>query len=210
MNISPEQYFEGLYGRDADLERVTASLRDAGLRDISVAPGYGRLLTFLVSVSGAKSVLEIGAFGGYSGICLARGLPEDGRLVSLELKQQFAELARANLTAAGLGHKAEYRVGEARSGLERLEQLGQRFDFFFIDADKENYPYYMEACIRLANPGAVLAADNTLLRGRTLDENKQGPAVRAIRQFNRDIVRNPRLTGVHLPAFDGLALAIID
>ncbi len=204
---TPDRYFDDLYENDKDLERVTGRLREEGMRDISVAAGYGRLLTFLVAASGSRLALEIGAFGGYSGICLARGLPEDGRLVSLELKREYAEMARSHLTAAGLGDKAEYRVGEASASLEALKKEGARFDFFFIDADKENYPVYLEACIGLANRGAIIAADNTLLRGKTIDETKQGPSVRAIRHFNRIIARDERLQGVHLPAYDGLALA---
>jgi len=207
MEWTADTYFDGLYERDPDLDRVTDRLSEAGMRDISVAAGYGRLLTFLVAASGAKRALEIGAFGGYSGICLTRGLPADGRLVSLELKPDFAKLAHTNLEAAGLGDKVEYLVGEAAVSLEKLMSEGARFDFFFIDADKENYPRYLEACIELANPGAIIAADNTLLRGKTIDENKQGPSVRAIRHFNRTIARDERLQGVHLPAYDGLALA---
>ncbi len=207
MERTPESYFDALYETDADLERVAERLREAGMRDISVAAGYGRLLTLLVSASGAVNALEIGALGGYSGICLARGLPAKGKLVSLELKSEYAELAKANLTAAGHGDKVEYLVGEAAANLRQLKESGASFDFFFIDADKENYPLYLEACLELANPGAIIAADNTLLRGKTIDPAKQGPSVQALRQFNLTIARDARLQGVHLPAYDGLALA---
>ncbi|MFC4596758.1 class I SAM-dependent methyltransferase [Cohnella hongkongensis] len=207
MERTPETYFDGLYESDADLDRVGKRLREAGMRDISVAAGYGRLLTLLVTVSGAKRALEIGALGGYSGICLARGLGADGKLVSLEIHREYAELALANMRDAGLGDRVEYRVGDASASLDRLKEEGEKFDFFFIDADKENYPLYLEACIELANDGAIIAADNTLLRGKTIDDARQGPSVRAIRQFNLAIARDARLQGVHLPAFDGLALA---
>jgi len=204
---TPETYFDELYEPDPELERVAESIKEAGMPEISVAPGYGRLLTLLVSATGARDALEIGALGGYSGICLARGLPAGGKLVSLELKPEYAELASANLRAAGHGDKAEYRIGEAAESLAKLREEGASFDFFFIDADKGNYPFYLEACIGLARPGAILAADNTLLRGKTLDGTKQGPSVLALRQFNRTIAQDERLQGVHLPAFDGLALA---
>ncbi len=106
-------------------------------------------------MSGAQKVLEIGALGGYSGICLARGLDAEGRLTSLELKDDYAQLAHRHLTEAGLGDKVEYRVGEALDSLKLLEEEGRRFDFFyFIDADKGNYPNYLEYAIRLSNPGA--------------------------------------------------------
>jgi caffeoyl-CoA O-methyltransferase len=209
MSVSPDQYFDGLYDKDEDLERVIASIRKAGMPEISVAQGYGRLLTFLISLSRSSSVLEIGALGGYSGICLARSLPAGGRLVSLELNQEYADLARSNMEDAGLGEKVEYVVGDASDSLAELIGQEARFDFFFIDADKENYPRYLEECIKLANDGAIIAADNTLLRGKTIDELKQGPSVLAMRRFNQMIAQDPRLMGVHLPAFDGLALARI-
>ncbi|MFC5471763.1 O-methyltransferase [Cohnella suwonensis] len=204
-----ERYFEELYDKDEDLLRVEGSIKEAGMPEISVASGYGRLLTLLVSATGAKSALEIGALGGYSGICLARGLPEGGKLVSLELKQSYADLAAANLAEAGYGNTAHYIVGDASESLNKLMAEGEKFDFFFIDADKENYPRYLETCIALANDGAIVAADNTLLRGRTLDEVKQGPSVVAVRQFNAMIAKDKRLQGVHLPAYDGLAIARI-
>ncbi|WP_256760035.1 O-methyltransferase [Cohnella sp. WQ 127256] len=207
MGVQPDQYFDDLYGNDSELERVKESIREAGMPDISVAPGYGRLLTLLITLTQARSVLEIGALGGYSGICLARGLPQDGKLVSLELRQEYADIARSNMVASKLESYVDYRVGDASVSLEKLMKEAARFDFFFIDADKENYPQYLEACIGLANKGAIIAADNTLLRGRTIDDNKQGPSVLAVRQFNRMIAQDPRLMGVHLPAYDGLALA---
>ena len=129
-------------------------------------------MTLLVRMSGAKKVLEIGALGGYSGICLARGLHEEGKLLSLEINAEFADTARAHLEAAGLGHKVEYRIGDAKETLRELEQEGETFDFFFIDADKAAYPFYLEMALKLAEPGAVIVADNTLMRGKTVDPNQ--------------------------------------
>lgn len=205
----PEVYFESLFPEDRELARIEESIRERGMPEISVEPAYGRLLTLLAAATGAKAALEIGALGGYSGVCLARGLRAGGTLTSLELKPEYAELARANLAAAGFADKVEMIVGNAADSLEKLEADGRKFDFFFIDADKENYPAYLEWAIRLAEPGAVIAADNTLLRGRTLNPDKQGPAVRAMREFNRRIAQDERLIGAHLPAFDGLALAMV-
>jgi caffeoyl-CoA O-methyltransferase len=205
--MTPEDYFESLYAEDEDLARVTEAIERHDMPSISVAPGYGRLLTFLVATAGASRVLEIGALGGYSGICLARGMPADGLLTSLELKGDYAETAKRNVLAAGYGSNVEYKVGDARESLRALNEEGRRFDFFFIDADKENYPVYLEWAIRLAAPGAIIAADNTLLRGKTVDSRKLGPSVLAIREFNRIIAQDQRLQGVHLPAYDGLALA---
>ncbi|MFC3802132.1 O-methyltransferase [Cohnella sp. GCM10012308] len=207
--VSPEAYLDGLFDEDADLVRVRESIRERGMPDISVAPGYGRLLTMLVAAARCKAVLEIGALAGYSGICLARGLNEGGKLTSLELKPEYAELATANIAEAGYGGCAEMIVGDALASLDKLMASGRRFDFFFIDADKENYPNYLERAIGLAAPGAIIAADNTLLRGRTLNDAKQGPAVQAVREFNRRLATDPRLLGTHLPSYDGLALFMV-
>jgi caffeoyl-CoA O-methyltransferase len=209
MELSPGQYFDQLFSQDTDLERVIEVIQSSGMPAISIAPGYGRLLTFLITLSKARNVLEIGALGGYSGICLARGLPQDGKLVSLELRQDYADIAKTNLTAAGLGNLVQYVVGDASASLAKLRAQGEHYDFFFIDADKESYPHYLKQCIRLANNGAIIAADNTLLGGKTADPDKQGPSVLAMREFNRLIAQDSRLTGVHLPAYDGLALAIV-
>ncbi|WP_261301919.1 O-methyltransferase [Paenibacillus andongensis] len=205
--ITAESYMEGLYEEDTVLERVKEVIRTQNMPEISIAPGYGRLLTMLVTMIGATKVLEIGALGGYSGICLARGLKEGGKLISLELKQEFADVAKQNLTEAGLGELVEYRIGEALIHLNELLEQGERFDFFFIDADKVNYPNYLELAIKLANPGAIIAGDNTLMRGKVVDANQTKAAVQAMRTFNQLVATDPRLESTILPAYDGLALA---
>ncbi|MEK4853225.1 O-methyltransferase [Paenibacillus sp. FSL H7-0756] len=204
-----EEYSEQLYTEDELLLQVKAAIAAAGMPEVSIAPGYGRLLTMLVTLSRSANLLEIGALGGYSGICLCRGLTQEGRLTSLELKAEYAELAQSHLQQAGFGDRVEYRIGPALDSLKLLEAQGNRYDFFFIDADKENYPNYLEYAIRLASPGAIIAGDNIFLRGRTLNTEKNGPAVQAMRRFNEMIAGDPRLTSTLLPAYDGLALAMV-
>lgn len=204
-----ESYLEQLYPADPAVDRIKERIRAQGMPDISVPEGYGRLLTMLARLSHAKDALEIGALGGYSGYCILRGLEPGGRLVSLELRQDYADLAKHNLTEAGFGEQVEYRVGEALHSLAELEREGARYDLFFIDADKENYPAYLEYAIRLARPGALIAGDNLMLRGRTLNPDKQGPSVQAMRAFNAAIAQDERLLSTLLPAYDGLALAIV-
>lgn len=204
---TPEQYSEELYLKDEVLEQVRQSILESGLNDVSIETGYGRLLTLLVMSSGAKSILEIGALGGYSGICLARGLQGKGKLLSLELKEANAQLAKSNLEKAGYGTTADYMIGPALDSFKELESRGERFDFFFIDADKENYPNYLEYAISLSLPGALIVGDNTFLRGRTLNSDKNGPSVLAMRKFNEMIARDERLISAFLPSYDGLALA---
>ncbi|MNC36528.1 putative O-methyltransferase [compost metagenome] len=207
MMTHEEEYIESLYAPDPELEHVKDALRELGVHDISVAPGYGRLLTLLVRLSGAKHALEIGALGGYSGICIARGLAEGGSLCSLELEPDYANLAKRNLEFAGLGNMAEFRTGEALDRMKELQQEGRRFDFIFIDADKGNYPDYLELAISLSNPGGLIAADNLFLRGKTFKETSQGRSATQVRLFNQRIAADPRLECAVLPAFDGLAIA---
>jgi len=209
MKISDEQYVESLYMEDDDLARVKAGLAAHGMPDISVHDGYGRLLTLLVAMSGASRLLEIGALGGYSGICLVRGLKGEGSLVSLELLPNYAEVAQAHMNAAGLGDKVTYIIGDAKESLTKLKEAGRTFDFFFIDADKEGYPVYLNEAIALAEPGAVIVGDNILLRGRTTNMDKQGPSVQAVRSFNEAIASDERLISTILPGYDGLAIAIV-
>ncbi|MFD0586634.1 O-methyltransferase [Paenibacillus sp. GCM10027627] len=202
-----EQYIDSLYKQDEELGRVKEGIASRGMPSISIADGYGRLLTMLVRMTGASKLLEIGALGGYSGICLARGLKEGGSLLSLELLPEYAEVAREHVESAGLGDKVGYRTGDAKESLALLKEEGKTFDFFFIDADKEGYPIYLDYAIELAEPGALIIADNILLRGRTTDEAKQGPSVRAVRSFNERIANDERLESTILPGYDGIAIA---
>jgi len=204
---TPESYLDSLYEIDETLERVKQSIRELDMPDISVAPAYGKLLTLLIRMSGARSALEIGALAGYSGVCIARGLPKDGKLVSLELRPDFAELAQRNLQEAGFGELVEYRVGEALTYLEQMRSSQEKFDFFFIDADKANYGHYLNYAVELSKPGAIIVADNLLMRGKTLDPSVTKASVQAIRAFNRQVAAHPKLESVMLPAFDGLAIA---
>ncbi|SDJ87648.1 Predicted O-methyltransferase YrrM [Paenibacillus sp. OK060] len=207
MNLTPDEYVNQLFQEDDLLLKVKEAIRSNGMPEVSVAAAYGRLLTFLAKTSKAEAVLEIGVLGGYSGICLARGLSDGGTLTSLELKEQYAAMARGHLEEAGFADKVEYRIGPAADSLEQLAQEGRTFDFFFIDADKENYPVYLDYAIKLARPGAVIVGDNCFLRGRTLNSDKQGPAVLAVRRFNEQMASDPRLVTTMLPDYDGLALA---
>lgn len=204
-----EKYVDGLIGKDDQLDRVLEQIRHHHMPEISIKPAYGRLLTMLVQLRGANRVLEIGALGGYSSICLARGLTPGGTVTSLELLPAYAEVARHNVTEAGFGAQIDYIVGDAKASLANLHDAGRSFDFFFIDADKEGYPIYLDWALKLATPGAVIVGDNTLLHGRIANLDKQGPSVQAMRTFNERIIHDDRLLGTMLPGFDGLAIAVV-
>jgi predicted O-methyltransferase YrrM len=210
--MDAERYATELIHEDDALQRVREKIAEHGMPQISINPVYGRLLTLLVATSGAREVLEIGALGGYSGICLARGLSSGGRLVSRERDADYARFAEQNVRDAGLGGRItlEYRVGDAHESLAALRHERHRFDFFFIDAEKEGYPAYLDAALTIARPGALIVADNAIYHGRVLDPADGSDATRAMRDFNRELMTHPRLTAVILPAFDGLALARVN
>lgn len=203
------QYINELFAQSDDiLEKVLGSIREKGMKSISVSPASGKLLTMLVAISGAKRVLEIGALGGYSGICLARGFGEEGHLTSLELQEEYADLAKSNLEMAGFGGQTAYRTGPALDSLNKLKEEGKTFDFFFIDADKGNYRHYLDGCIELAEPGALITADNVLAGGSVADtEVEPRGFTDKMKDFNEYVAGHPRLESVLLPIGDGITLS---
>lgn len=205
--MNSEQYVESLIQNDPILEKVKEGIRQEGMPEISIAPGFGQLLTLLVRMTQAKRILEIGALGGYSGICLARGLSEGGKLISLDMNAQFAAVAERHLVMAELGHMVEYRIGDASASLQQLEEEGAKFDFVFIDADKGGYPHYLDKAIDMAASGSIIVGDNTLMHGKSMNPNENSPSVIAMRQFNERMTSDPRLEGMIIPAYDGLAIA---
>jgi predicted O-methyltransferase YrrM len=194
-------------------EALEAALRESereGLPAINVSATEGRLLQMLVEISGTRKILEIGTLGGYSAIHFARALPPDGTLLSLELDEHHAEVARRNVGRAGLSEKVEIRVGDARRSLEGLVQGGEGpFDLIFIDADKEGYPEYLDWSLRLSRPGTLILGDNAIREGSVMDPDD--PMSRAMREFNEKLAKDPRLSGIVLPLIrdriDGLAIA---
>ena len=206
-----DSYVEGLFAPpDPALEDALRRSRETGLPEINVSPNGGKLLQLLVEISGARRVLEIGTLGGYSTIHLARAFPEDGSLVSLEVDEHHAEVARENIAGAGLGDRVEVRVGDARVLLARMvEDEEGPFDLTFIDADKASYPEYLEWSLRLSRPGSLILADNVIRGGSVL--NPKDESARATREFNEALANDPRLSALVLPLIrerlDGLAIA---
>lgn len=202
-------YIDAVFTKqDALLEEVIASIEENGMPAISVSPSSGKLLTMLTTISGAENVLEIGALGGYSGICLARGLGSEGKLTSLELEERYATLASNNLTKAGFGNQVSYMTGAALQSLEKLVDENQRFDFFFIDADKENYENYLDYCIRLADSGAVIVTDNVLAGGSVVDQGaKPKRYTELMKTFNETVANHPQLESLLIPIGDGLTIS---
>jgi caffeoyl-CoA O-methyltransferase len=185
--------------------------RRAGLPEIHVSPNEGKLLQLLAEIAGARCILEIGTLGGYSAINLARGMAEEGRLISLEIDERHAEVARKNIERAGLAERVEIRVGDARELLAKIAESEEGpFDLVFIDADKGGYPDYLEWALRLSRPGSLILGDNTIWGGAIIDP--QDESTRAIHEFNEKIAEDPRLSAIVLPLMresmvDGLAIS---
>ncbi|MCY9549290.1 O-methyltransferase [Lysinibacillus xylanilyticus] len=196
------------YKQDAILEEVITSIEENGMPAISVSASSGKLLSMLVSMTGAKNILEVGALGGYSGICLARGFGSDGKLTSLELEEKYAQLAYSNLAKAGFGEQVTYITGPALQSLEKLVQSNERFDFFFIDADKDNYENYLNYCVKLANPDAIIVTDNVLAAGSVADPNaKPKRYTELMKKFNVAVANHPQLESIIMPIGDGMTLS---
>lgn len=214
--IAVEEFLSDLVVRpDSSLKRAVASALEAGLPPIEVSPNAGKLLKLLVQLSGARRVLEIGTLAGFSTIWMAQGLPDGGKLITCEYLPRHAEVARANVDAAGLGHKVEIRVGPALETLQSLLDEGaEPFDFVFIDADKENDAHYLDWAIRLGRPGTTVVLDNAVWEGAVLDPARDTDNAPGIVSALQMMGQDPRLDGtviqtVGAKGWDGFALALV-
>ena len=210
-----DRYLSGLLvPPDPALEGALKASTQAGLPEIAVSPVQGMLLHLMARAQGAQRILEIGTLGGYSTIWLARALPADGRLVTLEMDPRHAEVARANLERAGVGDRVEVRVGPAVEMLPKLAAEGHRFDFVFIDADKVGYPEYFEWSLALAHRGTMIVADNVVRDGEVKDAKSQDASVQAVRRMLEKIAAQPRVKGtvmqtVGSKGYDGFAIVLV-
>lgn len=211
-----DDYIAGhLLGDDPGLDAALAANAAAGLPAIDVSAVQGKMLHLLALGTGARRILEVGTLGGYSTIWLARALPEGGHLVTLELDPHHAEVACANLCRAGMADKVEVRVGPAVEALDAMIAGGEApFDFIFVDADKEGYPDYLSAAMRLSRPGTMIVFDNVVREGGILDPNHPDPRVQGTRALFEAMAAEPRLSAtavqtVGAKKWDGFALALV-
>lgn len=198
---------------DPVLDAVLDANEAAGLPHIDVSPHQGKFLHLLARLMQARRILEIGTLGGYSTICLARALPADGRLLTLELEPHHAEVARTNVARAGLSSLVEIRVGPAMTTLEGL--TGEIFDLIFIDADKDSYPEYVAQALRLSRRGTAIVCDNVVRKGAIVDSGRTDPRVAGVRRMFEQISGDPRLDATTLQTvgskgYDGLLIAIVN
>ena len=188
---------------DEVLDRVRAETGEMPDAAMQVSPDQGALLTFLARLTGAKNALEVGTFTGYSAICIARGLPDGGRLTCLEVDADFAAIAQRNIEAAGVGDKVEVRIGPAKGALEAMPAEPE-FDLAFVDADKQSYPAYYELVLERVRQGGLILFDNMLQRGRVLTRETENAAV--VDDLNRAIKADERVDMAMTISADGLTL----
>jgi predicted O-methyltransferase YrrM len=199
--FAPEDELLGALREEADR---------TGLPPTAISPDAGRFLQVLLRAVAARRVLEVGTLGGYSAIWMARALPADGRLITVEREESHATLAERYIARAALASVVEVRRGRALDVLPSLD--GQEFDLVFLDADRSPLATYFEWAVRLARPGGVIVVHNALLGGRVATAESRGDDddVRVVRDLNARIAVDPRVASILVPAYDGFLVAIVD
>jgi predicted O-methyltransferase YrrM len=210
-----DQYIsDRLVFQDAALDAALEKSHAAGLPAINVAPNQGKFLHLLARIRGATSILEVGTLGGYSTIWLARALPANGHLISLEIDPKNAEVARENLAHAGVTN-AEVRVGRAVDSMKKLHDENHGpFDLIFIDADKPSNPDYFAWSLKLSKSGSVIIIDNVVRGGKVVDAKSGDPNVEGVRRMNDLIAAEPRVSATAIQTvgskgYDGFAIALV-
>ncbi|MDZ8107378.1 MAG: O-methyltransferase [Nostoc sp. DedQUE12a] len=200
---------------DSVLDAALEASAVAGLPPHNVSPNQGKLLLLLAQLQGARTILEIGTLGGYSTIWLARALPSNGYLITLEADAKHAEVAQNNIARAGLSDVVELRLGQALSTLPQLAAEGRGpFDLIFIDADKPNNPDYLAWALKLSRRGSLIIADNVVRNGAVIDTASNDASVQGVRRFNELLASEPRVSTTALQTvgskgYDGFAIALV-
>jgi predicted O-methyltransferase YrrM len=200
---------------DAEVEAAVTASTEAGLPEIAVSPTQGKLLHLLATLTGARRILEVGTLGGYSTIWLARALPSDGLLVSLEVDPHHAQVARENIDRAGLDSKVEIVLGPAIDTLRELSaERNEAFDLVFIDADKQNNPEYFDFAVRLGRPGTLIIVDNVVRDGAVVEVDSSDPAVEGTRRLHEQVGADARVGATAIQTvgstgYDGFLMAVV-
>jgi len=211
-----DDYFDdALVPSDPVLDAALAAGEEAGLPRIGVAPNQGKMLQLLARTQGARRILEVGTLAGYSTIWLARALPADGILITLEIDPKHAEVARANIERAGFGDRVALRLGPALATLPKIAAEGRTFDMVFIDADKPANADYFTWAVELSRPGTLIVVDNVVRRGEVIDPGRDDPDVVGVRRLNDVIRADPRVTALAIQTVgrkghDGFVLARVE
>ena len=207
LNEELYQYIVDTFTEEDDiLKSVIKETEEKHFPMIQVSPENGKFLQLMIRMISAKRVLEVGTLTGYSAVWMARGLPEDGKLKTLEIEAKHAEVARKYIQKAGLDKKAEVLVGDALELMNKLSR--EKFDFVFIDADKERYPLYLEKALSMTNEGGIICADNTLRDGEIVSK-KPDKGTQGVQIFNRMMANDKRLYSLLVPISDGVTVGLV-
>src|SRR5690625_660282 len=211
-----DAYFDDkLHISDETTQAILHKNEEEGLQSIEIASAHGKMLYLMAKMSGAKTILEIGTHGGFSTVWLARALPEDGRLATFEAKQRHARVAEENIAAAGFADRVEIFEGDATKTLRVLKKRGfETFDFIFIDANKDNYPEYLEWALELSRSGTVIVADNVVRKGRIIEEDTDKKNIPHLRKFidllsGDDRIEATAIQTVGDKGYDGFLMAMV-
>jgi caffeoyl-CoA O-methyltransferase len=211
-----DEYITGLFEQeDSSLIATEQSIKESNIPPISISPNQGKFLQMLARLCHAKKILEIGTLAGYSTIWLARALPKDGKLITLEYEPLHARVAQKNIDSAGLSSVVEIREGKGIDLLPKLVEEGAGpFDMIFIDADKPPYKEYFDWSLKLSRPGTLIIADNVIREGKVLNDKNTDEMVTGVKRFNAALAVNPAVTAtiiqtVGAKEHDGMALAIV-
>ena len=214
---SVDHYISNLLGHEDDaLIAATRSLKEAGMPAISISPNQGKFLQVLALLCNAKNILEMGTLAGYSTIWMARALPKDGKLITLEFDPKHAAVAQKNIERAGVAGQVQIKTGKALDILPQLHAEGAGpFDMIFIDADKPPYAEYFEWALKLSRPGTLIVVDNVIRDGKVLDENSTDAAVNGAQRFNKVLGASSAVTAtilqmVGVKEYDGMAIAVVN
>lgn len=199
---------------DKVLKETESSIVENGMPEHSVSPNQGQFLYLLAKMCKAKNIIEIGTLGAYSTICLGRAIDGFGKVISIEIEKDFAEVARRNIEKAGLTNSVEIKTGKALEILNQIDLKGEPVDLLFMDADKPNYIAYFEWALKNARKGTLIIADNVIRDGKVLDENSTDEKVIAVRAYNQMLAENNEVTSsilqqVGIKGYDGIAISLV-
>lgn len=201
---------------DEVLKQAIVSLEKENIPQISISANQGKFLQVMAKLVKAKRILELGTLGGYSTIWMARALPGEGKLISLELDPKHAAVAQKNIIDANVADKVEIRIGKGLDLLKRMiEEKEQPFDMIFIDADKPPYAEYFGLALKLSRPGTLIIADNVIREGKILDNNSKDEMVKGVHRFNKVLGNTPTVTATIIQTVgskehDGMALVVVN
>jgi len=210
-----DTYFNvALLPADPVFDQILSANTKAGLPAHDVAPNQGQFLSLLLQIQGARRILEIGTLGGYSTVWMARALPADGQIISLEVDPTHARVAMENIQNAGFAEQVEIRIGPALDSLAALATENDPFDFIFIDADKQNNPMYLKYALHLSRAGTIIFADNVIRGGVVVDDSSDDERIQGVRSYMDMVSNEPRLQAttiqmVGAKGYDGFTMALV-